>query len=80
MKSDLPLFYYQPNEVDYLQKSLDLNKKIFKNIIILKGEHYEPFDKIYKHMCYNFEAFERFCLRRYFLMLEYVKENNIDKF
>ena len=28
MKSDLPLFYYQPNHVDYLDKSLSLNKKI----------------------------------------------------
>lgn len=80
MKSDLPLFYYQPNPVDFLEKSIELNKKIFKNLIILQKDIYEPFDNIYKHMCYNHEAFERFCLRRFFIMLEYVKENNIDKF
>jgi len=80
MKSDLPLFYYQPNTVDFLEKSVELNKKIFKNLIILQKDFYEPFDSIYKHMCYNHEAFERFCLRRFFVMLEYVKENNIDKF
>ena len=31
MKSDLPLFYYQPNTVPYIEKSLELNKKIFKD-------------------------------------------------
>ena len=32
MKSDLPLFYYQPNNVDYLEKSLSLNGKLFIDI------------------------------------------------
>lgn len=80
MKSDLPLFYYQPNDVSYFDKSCTLNKKIFKNIIVLKQPYYEKFDKVYKHMCYNHDEFERLCFRRYFVMLDYVKENKIDKF
>lgn len=80
MKSDLPLFYYQPNNVDYLDKSLSLNKKIFKDLIVLNKTDYPDFNNVYRHMNYNHEQFERLCFLRFFAMLEYVKENNIDKF
>jgi len=80
MKSKLPLFYYQPNQVPYLEKSLELNKKIFANILVLKNPQHQTFDSVYKHMCFNHEEFERLCFRRFFVMLDYVKENNIDKF
>lgn len=80
MKSELPLFYYQPNNVPYLEKSLELNKKIFKNILILKKTDFSFFDKIYKHMSSSDEHFEKLCFLRFYAMLEYVKENNIDKF
>jgi|688.fasta_scaffold49454_4 hypothetical protein len=80
MKSELPLFYYQPNNVSYLEKSLELNKKIFKNILLLKKTDFSFFDKIYKHMSSADEHFEKRCILRFYAMLEYVKENNIDKF
>ena len=80
MKSDLPLFYYQPNDVDYLEKSLSLNSKIFKNIIRLKDSNFSLFNSVYKHMSYNAEYFERFCFYRYFSALKYATENKIDKF
>jgi|TARA_E500000318_G_scaffold18759_1_gene19576 hypothetical protein len=80
MKSDLPLFYYQPNQVDYLQNSLTLNGKIFKDIAVLMDSKFEIFDSFYKHMSYNAEYFERFCFYRYFSALKYAKQNNIDKF
>ena len=80
MKSDLPLFYYQPNDVPYLEKSLELNKKIFKDLLIIKGTDCPVFNNVYKHMCYNNETFERLCFIRFYKILEYVKANNIDKF
>jgi len=80
MKSDLPLFYYQPNNVDYLEKSLSLNGKLFKNIIRLKDSTFSTFDSVYRHMSYNAEYFERFCFYRYFSALKYATENKIDKF
>lgn len=80
MKSELPLFYYQPNNVDYLEKSLSLNKKIFKDILILKKTDYPEFNNVYQHMCHNHEQFERLCFLRFYAMLEYVNQNNIDKF
>jgi len=78
MKSDLPLFYYQPNTVPYLEKSLELNKKIFKDLIVIKGTDCPEFNNVYKHMCYNADMFERLCFIRFFKILEYIKENNID--
>ena len=48
MKSDLPLFYYQPNQVDYLQNSLTLNGKIFKDIAVLMDGKFKIFDSVYK--------------------------------
>jgi lipopolysaccharide biosynthesis glycosyltransferase len=79
MKSDLPLFYYQPNDVPYLEKSLELNKKIFKDLLVIKGTDCPEFNNVYRHMCYNGDAFERLCFIRFFKILDYVKQNNIDK-
>jgi hypothetical protein len=80
MKSDLPLFYYQPNYVDHLEKSLSLNGKIFKDIIILKDESFPLFNSVYQHMTFNPDWYERLCFFRYFAVYKYVKRNNIDKF
>jgi lipopolysaccharide biosynthesis glycosyltransferase len=80
MKNSLPLFYYQPNQVDYLEKSLELNKKIFKDIIILDKTDFPEFNSVYRHMSYNNEMFEKLCFLRFFNILEYCKENKIDKF
>ena len=31
-------------------------------------------------MCYNSDVFEKLCFIRFFKILKYIKENNIDKF
>jgi len=80
MKSDLPLFYYQPNQCSFLEKSISLNNKIFKNIFVLTELEYPQFEKIYKHASTNQEPFEKLCFIRFFIMLDYIRENKIDKF
>jgi lipopolysaccharide biosynthesis glycosyltransferase len=76
----LPLFYYQPNYVDFLELSLKLNRRIFDDIIVLKNTNYPEFDSVYQHMSSNKEEFEKYCFYRFFNMLDYCKENNIQKF
>lgn len=80
MKSDLPLIIYQPTDCFYLDKAISLNNQFFKDIKIIKENNYIKFEKIYKHMSSNHYGFELFCFIRYFLILNYVKENKIEKF
>jgi len=80
MKTEIPLLYYQPNDCFFLEKSISLNSKYFKNIFVLKEPNYFPFENIYKHMSSNSEPFEKLCFIRFFCMLNFIKQNKIDKF
>jgi hypothetical protein len=80
IKSPLPLLIYQPNENLVADQCIKLNQKVFDDVKCIKEVSYEPFDKIYKHMSTNYIEFESLCFLRFFHMLNYVKNNKIDKF
>lgn len=44
------------------------------------NERAEEFEKIYKHLSKNTVKFELFCLKRWFILLDFIKKNNIEIF
>lgn len=77
---NMPLYMYQPNDVDFYPTVEKLNSNIFEDIFRLRNTSYPNFESVYKHMSFRESEFEILCFKRFFAMLEHAKENNIDRF
>ena len=94
LQNSIPIIIFHIGNQDYLRLSIKQAENYGNNVILIGDEnnegfcknHYNykdyfnsEFDKIYKHVSPNNEAFEKICIQRWFIIKNLMKKLDIKK-